>query len=124
METNDSKMIQGIVSDNLNKITDSGYSRQLGKIGSGERHELIHTISIHGTIYKVIAELEQLKAGLNVLGVADKMKECPKMFEDYFTFNKSQNLTAGVQHNLLCQVRVVTYACNFFKKWFKNYLNQ
>ena len=86
METNDSKMIQGIVSDNLNKITDSGYSRQLGKIGSGEQHELVHTISIHGTIYKVIAELEQLKAGLNVLGVADKMKECPKMFEDYFTF--------------------------------------
>ena len=98
METNDSKMIQEIVSNNMNIITDSGYSRHLRKIGIGERLELIRTISIHGAIYKVIAELEQLKEGLNVLGVAEKMKECPKMFEDFFTFNKSLNLTAGVQH--------------------------
>ena len=59
---------------------DCGYSRLLGKI---ERQELICTIFLHGTIYKVMGELEQLKVGLNELGVADQMKANPKMFEAY-----------------------------------------
>ena len=42
-----------------------------------------------------MAELEQLKSGLNELGVADEMRANPKMFEAYFTFNICQDLTAG-----------------------------
>ena len=98
METNDSKMIQEIVSKNSSIIMDCGYSRLLGKIGSEERQELIRTIFLHGTIYKVMGELEQLKAGLNELGVADQIKANPKMFEAYFTFSKHQEITTGMQN--------------------------
>ena len=58
MDASDSNGIQEIVSNNLNVIMGSGYSRQLRKIGLDEKYELIHTISLHGTIYKVMAELE------------------------------------------------------------------
>lgn len=75
-----------------------GYSRLLGKIGFEEKQELIRTMFLHATIYKVMAELEQLKAGLNELGVADQMKTNSKMFESYFTFSQHQDITAGVQH--------------------------
>ena len=97
MDASDSNGIQEIVSNNLNVIMDSGYSHQLRKIGLDEKYELIHTISLHSTIYKVMGELEQLKSGLNELGVADEMRKNPTMFESYFTFKDYQDLTAGIQ---------------------------
>ena len=43
-----------------------------------------------------MAELDQLKAGLNELGVCDEMKRNPNDFVDFFT-RKDQKLTAGKQ---------------------------
>ena len=58
METNDSEMIQEIVSKNSRHNNVSGYSRLLGKIGSEDRQEFIRNLFLHGTIYKVMEELE------------------------------------------------------------------
>ena len=50
-----------------------------------ERHEISRALFLHYTIFCSKAELDQLKAGLNVLGVCDEMKNNPGIFKDYFT---------------------------------------
>jgi len=41
-----------------------------------------------------MAELDQLKAGLNVLGLGDEMERCPDSFESFFV-TADIKLTAG-----------------------------
>ena len=52
-------------------------------------------IFLHYTIFRSKAELDQLKAGLNVLGVCDEMKNNPGIFKDYFTV-RVEKLSAGL----------------------------
>ena len=89
IEATTTDQIQEIISNNSTIILDSGYSQLLGDVGVEEKF-------LHSTVYKVMGELEQLKAGLNELGVADQMKTNLGMFKDYFTYSNNQELTAGV----------------------------
>ena len=98
IEASTTDQIQEIVSNNSTIILDSGYNRLLGDVGAEEKLEVIRALFLHSTIYKVMGELEQLKAGLNELGVADQMKTNPEMFKEYFTCTNHE-LAAGVHNN-------------------------
>ena len=60
-----------------------------------EKGEIIRTVFLHQTIYKCLAELHQLKTGLNVLGVTDKITKSPDLLIDFFTSVNTKRLTAG-----------------------------
>ena len=49
-----------------------------------------------------MGELEQLKAGLNELGVANQLKTNPEMLKKYFTYINSHEVTADVHNVIYC----------------------
>ena len=58
------------------------------------KSSFIRALFLHCTIYQSMAELDQLKASLNILGVCDEMERNPQHFVDFFT-RKDQKLSAG-----------------------------
>ena len=64
------------------------------RISISDKEEIIRSPFLHTTIYRSMAELDQLKAGLNVLGVCNKMEKNPDHFLEFFT-RKNQKLSAG-----------------------------
>ena len=60
-----------------------------------DKQELIHIITLHHTLLKCKAELDQLKGGLQALGVGDAMKAHPDLFEKFFTEAGLTTMTAG-----------------------------
>ena len=64
-------------------------------------------IFLHQTVYSCLAELDQLKRGLNVLGVIDELTESPDILLDFFTAVNRVRLTAGWYFTyILCIGRV------------------
>jgi len=59
-----------------------------------DKEHIIRALFLHSTKYHSMAELDQLGAGLNELGIRDMMKRSPNDFDKYFT-RKEQKLSAG-----------------------------
>ena len=76
-------------------ILEAGYTKLLRSVTMDERHEISRALFLHYTIFRSKAELDQLKSGLNVLGVSDEMKSNPQIFKDYFTM-RVEKLSAGL----------------------------
>ena len=70
-------------------------AKNLQDVTVDDKDELIRTLFLHYTIYRSKAELDQIKLGLNILGVADEMKRNSKIFISYFTRNELQ-ISAGL----------------------------
>jgi len=60
-------------------ILNSGYN-DLSNITMSNKEDIIRGLFLDCTIYHSIPELDQLKAGLNVLGIADEMEKKSKHF--------------------------------------------
>ena len=86
--------LRTLVRDNNELILDAGYTRDLQSITITEKEHIIRALFLHCTIYRSMAELDQLKAGLNVLGICEEMERNPNHFVDFFT-RKDQKLSAG-----------------------------
>lgn len=76
-------------------VCDSGYRKPTTTATLEDKKVIIKTIFLHQTIYSCLAELDQLKAGLNVLGVADELSKTPDLLVDFFTSVNVKKLTAG-----------------------------
>ena len=74
----------------------AGFSKPVSLMKMDDREELLHIISLHYTLLRSKAELDQLKMGLEALGVKDAMKVYPDLFESFFTEVGIKPLTAGV----------------------------
>ena len=59
------------------------------------KEELIHIVTLHHMVLKCKAELDQLKGGLQTLGVGDAMKAHPELFENFFMDAGHTSMTAG-----------------------------
>lgn len=86
--------LQRLVRDNYEVILDAGYTKDLQSLTITDKELIIRALFLHWTIYRSMAELDQLKAGLNELGVCDEMKRNPNHFVDFFT-RKDLKLSAG-----------------------------
>ena len=62
-------------------------------------------------MYSCLAELDQLKRGLNVLGVIDEMSESPDILLDFFTAVNSVRLTAGWYFTYTNNFHVHVFSC-------------
>ena len=85
--------LKRLVRDKIELILGAGYTRELRNIIADKEH-IIRALFLHSTIYRSMAELDQIKAGLNELGICDQMKSNPSDFLDFFT-RKEQKLSAG-----------------------------
>ena len=88
-------MIELLIS-NTDMVCEAGYSKPIVNSILADKDEIIRTIFLHQTIYRCLAELEQLKKGLNVLGVVDAMAKNPDVFFKFFTSINKRRLTAGL----------------------------
>lgn len=77
-------------------LIDCGYSKPIPMITLMDKDSIVNTISLHHLILKVKAELDQLRSGLETLGVAAAMKLNPKLFQPLFTRNGQIELTPGI----------------------------
>lgn len=99
-EQEDEAEFRELLASHTDILFDSGYWRPTTMATLLDRDEIVHTIFIHQTIYSCLAELDQVKAGLNVLGVADKLSKNPDLLMDFFTSINIKKLTAGLASSL------------------------
>lgn len=65
---------RNLLGSNFDILCDNGYRRPTGTATPQEdKNEIVRTVSLNQTIYRSLAELDQLKAGLNVLDVTDEI---------------------------------------------------
>jgi len=89
-------------------ILNSGYT-DLSNITMSNKEDIIRGLFLDCTIYRTIAELDQLTAGLNVLGIADEMEKNPSIFRGFFT-RKEVKLSAGKKMNYVkTYIRICCY---------------
>ena len=79
-------------------ICESGYRKPIATSTLANKEEIIMAVFLHQTIYSCLAELNQLKSGLNILGVIDEMSKSPGLLLDFFTSVNHVKLTAGWLH--------------------------
>ena len=65
-----------------------------------DKHTLIRSIILHATIVKNKAVIDQLKSGLECLGILDAINKHPHLLESFFVADKSVPLTAGTYINM------------------------
>ena len=88
------EIFRRLVAENSQLILDAGYARNLHSINLNDKDQVIRALFLNATIYRSMAELDQLKAGLNVLGVCKEMTKNPDAFLYFFT-KRDQKLSAG-----------------------------
>ena len=76
-------------------LISAGYSKPLTSAELSNKKEITETISLHYALLQSICEMDQLKRGLNVLGIVDYMKEYPLFFSSYFMKQGNKKLMAG-----------------------------
>ena len=105
---------------NSDVICESGYPKPLMNTTLADKDEIIRSVFLHQTIYRCLAELDQLKKGLNVLGMTDEMTKHPDVFFDFFTSINKKKLTAGLysymhHSNLYIFVDITDYVQKLFE---------
>ena len=88
--------MKDLLMSNSDVICESGYPKPLMNTTLADKDEIIRSVFLHQTIYRCLAELDQLKKGLNVLGMTDEMTKHPDVFFDFFTSINKKKLTAGL----------------------------
>ena len=89
----------------------SGYTKPLTSAQLEDKCEIIQTIALHYTLLQSIAEMDQLKKGLETLGVLQIIQDHQIILEPFFTAEGNIKLTAGMHLNfiniLLCYTVVL-----------------
>lgn len=87
------KRIMGAISELL---IECGFNKSISTIKLTDKDCIVNIISLHHLILKVKAELDQLKSGLEILGVAAAMKAHSELFQPLFTNMGRAKLTPGM----------------------------
>ena len=74
-----------------------GYCKPSSAVDLEDKEGIVKAISLHFLIFKAKAELDQLKDGLQILGVASAMQAMPDTFLPLFTVDLTEGavLTPG-----------------------------
>ena len=79
------------MSSHSDLICDSGYRKPTATSTLANKQEIVRTVFLDQTLYSCLAELNQLRSGVNVFGVIDEMSKFP----EFFTSANHIRLTAG-----------------------------
>ena len=94
-QTEDVTEFRELVNSHCDLIFDSGYQKPVATSTLANKEEIVTAIFLHQTVFSCLAELNQLKRGLNVLGVINELTESPDILLDFFTAVNRVRLTAG-----------------------------
>ena len=72
-----------------------GYDKPLTAVKMLHKDDICSSIFLKCTITMCFAELEQLKEGLKFMGFLSMIQEYPDLIKPFFTYDKSQRLSAG-----------------------------
>ena len=95
-DVKDVSALRQLLFDAADTVIDCGYSKPLTSANLVDIEEISDKVALHRTLLVSLAEIDQLISGLNVLGVADLIKEYPHLFLSFFTSEHRKKLTAGV----------------------------
>ena len=84
------------VPDNRSLVYESGYMKPLVNCTLEDKQDIIKVVFLHLTIYRYMAEWEQLWEGLNVMGVCKKMATNRHGLQGFFTTMNKKPLTASM----------------------------
>jgi len=99
-EVDDCIVLRQLLQTNSDLIYGSGYVKPIANATVSDKNEIRRAVFLHQTIFHSMAEWEQLRRGLNVLGLCDEMKKNPEALLDFFTSVNKRRLTAGMQQFL------------------------
>lgn len=82
---------------NSELLLECGYYKPPSVVDLNDKEEIVKAVSLHHVIFKSKAELDQLKDGLQTLGVGSAIKAMPDAFLPLFTadLNAGALLTPG-----------------------------
>ena len=94
----DDRALKDVCTEAVDVIIEAGYAKPVTALTMAGKQELINTLMYHYKIilYRNKAVMDQLKAGLTILGVLDAMAKWPKIMEPFFVGAKQRPLTAGI----------------------------
>ena len=87
--------LKSVLMDAADLLVDCGFIKPLMSVNLTDRPGIIKAITLHYTIFRAKAELDQLRGGLNTLGVADAMHSYSDLFQPLFTSVGPTKLTPG-----------------------------
>lgn len=92
----DDKSLQDLLLNASDIVLNAGYTKPpLVSTKLTDRAELTRCIALHYTLLQSIAEMDQLKKGLESLGLLQIMKVYPDLIAPFFTSKGHKKLTAG-----------------------------
>ena len=95
-DVTDDKSLQQVLLCDSDVVINSGYSKPLVLAKCTDRAEISGAITLHYTLLQSLAEMEQLKKGLEALGFLEIIKNNPNLLAPFFTAIENRKLTAGM----------------------------
>lgn len=92
----DESTLRQVCEGGLNLIVESGFTKPVTSITITSKLEVMNALMMHFTLYRNKAVFDQLRSGLEVLGVSDAMRKYPDILEPFFVGGKRPPLTAGM----------------------------
>ena len=81
--------------DNIDIISATGFTRPLAYAEIGWKGDIIRCLKLHYCLANVHSCLQQMREGLQTLGVLNKIQEFPRIMERFFIFDENAAITAG-----------------------------
>lgn len=100
----DESMLHQTLLDASDVVVSSGYTKPLVSAKLSDIAEISKTIALHYSLLQSLAEIDQLKKGLESLGVLELMKNNSDLLAPFFTSIGSKKLTADKVQNFLNKV--------------------
>lgn len=65
-------------------LIDCGFTKPITQITAKDVQEVVDTISVHCTILKIKAELDQIRCGLEEAEMLESIEKWPELFKPFF----------------------------------------
>jgi len=107
--------------ENFEILCESGFTKSPLSITTEDKPAIIHALTLHHTLLRGLAEMDDFVKGLRALGVLKQVREHPDIFREYFVIGKSP-LTSGIysQNITILQLHIIiTVTIDTIRRLFK-----
>lgn len=77
-------------------LAECGVTKPSTAVTLEDKISVVQSITLHNTILKSKAEIDQFAAGLSCLGTKSYIMKYPHLLKEFFTISGKQVLTAGI----------------------------
>ena len=84
--------------DAADVLVDCGFVKSPSCVTLQERPAVVKAVLLHYIVFRSKAELDQLRSGLQTLGVGEAMHSNPELLEPLFMSTVPSKLTPGAYH--------------------------